>query len=381
MARRRILLAVTIDDSLQFIRGFPDFLVENGWDVHVVSSPGPRLEELSTHAHIFTHPLPMAREPSLAADLVSLAKWIKLVRAVRPEVTSVGTPKAGLLGGIAALVNGVPRRIYLLRGLRLETTQGLKRALLVVLERVAVGSSHHVISVSASLRDRAIALGIAKPSKIQVLGSGSSNGVDADTFTPAHDAAQVEALRGELGLVPGLPTLGFVGRLTADKGLESLAAARRILAARSVDHQLLIVGGIDDHASPTVIDEVVATGRPAVVTGRVADTSPYYHLMDVFCLPTLREGFPNVVLEASASGVAVVTTDATGASDSVVPEVTGLIADALAPDELADQIERLIRDPSLRRKLGEAGRQWVFENFNRQAVWRSTEAFYGASDV
>jgi len=113
----------------------------------------------------------------------------------------------------------------------------------------------------------------------------------------------------------------------------------------------------------------------------VSDTARYYALMDVFCLPTLREGFPNVVLEASASGVAVVTTDATGASDSVVAGVTGLIARTSSAESLAEQIELLIRDPDLRRALGESGRDWVVANFDRQTVWERTETFYAFHDV
>lgn len=378
MSRRRILLAVTIDDSLQFLRGFPDYLVAQGWEVHVVSSPGARLEALRTHDHVHVHPIPMKREPALLADLVSLIRWVALVRSIGPDVTSVGTPKAGLLGGIAALLNRVPKRVYVLRGLRLETTGGIKRQVLIALERVAVRSAHRVLSVSESLRQRAIVLGIVLPAKIAVLGAGSSNGVDPNKFRPASAASEGADLRAALGLVDGLPTLGFVGRLTADKGLDTLAETRRILVERAIDHQLLVVGGIDDHASPSVIDDLVTAGRPAIVTGRVSDTSPYYRLMDVFCLPTLREGFPNVVLEASASGIAVVTTNATGAIDSVVPGVTGLLAEVTSAVSFADQLEVLIGDRGRRKEIGASGREWVKSNFDRNSVWKRTEAFYSS---
>ncbi|KQV06133.1 glycosyltransferase family 4 protein [Leifsonia sp. Root112D2] len=374
-----ILLGVTADMSLRLMQGFPEYLVEHGWDVHVVSSAGAGIDALKGSTGITTHAIMMAREPSPFRDLVSLAQWTKLLRHVRPDVISVGTPKAGLLGGLAARLASVPQRIYLLRGLRLETSTGVRRKIFSAVERIAIASAHHVVAVSPSLRTRAIELGLVTAQKISVLGAGSSNGVDVDMFDRANFAeADRVALRRRLGLVDGVPVVGFVGRLTEDKGLRVLAEAREILARADVDHQLLVVGGLDDESGRVALDGDDESLRPAVITGHVSDPETYYQVMDLLCLPTYREGFPNVVLEAGASGIPTVTTTATGAIDSVVDGETGLLVDVGSAKTLAEALSTLVLDVAKRSSMGNAAQTRTRESYSRGTVWAHTEAYYSS---
>ena len=267
------------------MEGLPAYLRDHGWDVHVVSSPGTRLDRLREEPGITVHALPMARPPRPIADLRSLWRWIGLLRRVRPAVVSVGTPKAALLRSVAAWLTRVPVRVSLLRGLRLETAQGMQRRILTVMERLTSGAATDVVAVSPSLRDRAIGLGLVRPGKVVVLGHGSSNGVDLAAIDAAADGALAEPVQ----LVAGVPVIGFVGRLAVDKGLDTLAAARELLVARGIDHQLLVVGGIDEESDPATIARLVESGRRAVQVGQVPRAWPYFRLMDVLCLPTLRE--------------------------------------------------------------------------------------------
>lgn len=370
-AAPRILLAVTVDMTLVFMRGFPEFLVERGWDVHVASTEGPLLDRLRGVAGVTVHPLRMSREPSLLRDLVSLAAWLRLIRTLRPQVVSAGTPKAGLLGSVSGALARVPRRVYHLRGLRLETSSGFARRVYTLTERIAARSATDILAVSRSLRQRAIELGIAPASKIAVLGDGSSNGVDLARFDPSLPAPTDE-LRASLGLTAGIPVVGFVGRLTADKGVDVLARARAMLASRGIRHQLLVIGGADGADRAQELD----LGDDVVFTGRVPDPERYYRLMDVLCLPTLREGFPNVVLEAAASRVPTVTTDATGAVDSVVDGTTGLISKAGSADSLADALQSVIVDAGLRERLAGNALSHVREHFDRTRIWELTEDYY-----
>ncbi|AWB96148.1 glycosyltransferase family 1 protein [Agromyces badenianii] len=374
--RRVVVLGVTADVSLSLMRGFPEYLSAHGWKVHVVSSTGPRLTELGTSGEVTTHALKMAREPAPFADASSLVSWVRLLRRIRPDVVMVGTPKAGLLGLVAAVLTRVPVRVYHVRGLRLETTRGLARRVYTLLERIAFATSTTAIAVSSSLRDRLIDLRLAQGDQVVVLGRGSSNGVDTKRFRPADPSAlrDAGAERARIGLA-GVPTVGFVGRLTRDKGLEVLAEACKRLADDGVDHQLLVIGDVEEAESRLVLDQLGAGGYPPVVLGHVPDTAPYYALMDVLCLPTFREGFPNVVLEASASGVPVVTTDATGAVDSVVDDVTGSIARVGDPVSLAAELARLLTNPERAKAMGQAGRELVVASYARDVVWMQTESF------
>lgn len=371
--RPRIVLAVTVDMSLRLMRGFPQFLVESGWDVHVVSSPGASLDELEELPGVTTHGLFMAREPSPLADARSFLAWVKLLRSVRPDLLSVGTPKAGLLGGLAGWLTRVPDRVYTLRGLRLETATGTKKRLLNLAEKIAMKSAHRVVAVSESLRSRAIELRLVTPPKIVVLGAGSSNGVDVAEFKRSNFTdLQVKRLRSDLGLVPNVPVIGFVGRLTEDKGLHILAKARILLEHAGVDYQLLIVGGIDDKTSEASLDQIRSSGRTAIETGHVSNPAIYYQLMDLLCLPTLREGFPNVVLEAAAAGVSTITTSATGAIDAVIDGETGLVVRVGDASELSAALAILLGDADRRSRMGASAHNRVQEHYSRTVVWQNT---------
>lgn len=381
---RRIVIGVTSDQSIRLITGFPGYLADRGWDVHVVSSPGPLLDEMSTVPGVRTHALPMAREPSPLQDLKSLIAWVRLLRQIRPGVMTVGTPKAGLVAGLAGWLVRVPSRVYHLRGLRLESVKGGRRLVFLILERVAVATAHRVLVVSPSLRDRAVELGVVRRAKTSVLGDGSSNGVDVDAFSAgAFDPLDVAAIEEQLRVPAGVPVIGFVGRLTEDKGLRVLGGAVEMLLGAKVDHQLLVVGGVEDDAAVRAMSasSIRAGGRPLIVTGHVRNPEIYYQLMTVLCLPTYREGFPNVVLEAAAASVPAVTTTATGAVDSVVDGVSGVIATVGSSRALADGLLQLLSDPTESRRMGERARARVVKSFSRSRVWDLTEKFFEEAEA
>ena len=179
----RIVLGTTADVSLDLMRGFPSYLADQGWIVHVVSNGGPRLTALACDTRIRVHALPMARNPHPLSDAIALRRWIRLLRNIRPDAVAVGTPKAGLLSMVAGAYMRVSCRVYILRGLRLETVSRLGSGPLRAAERFAMACSHVVLAVSPSLKTRVVNLRLCSPEKIVVLGSGSSNGVDVDLFS------------------------------------------------------------------------------------------------------------------------------------------------------------------------------------------------------
>lgn len=369
-ASKVICLAVTSAGSLTFMEGFPEFLVGKGWDVHVVSATGPRLSKLGRASGVTTHPIEMSRTPTPWQDLRALYKWIRLLHRIKPDLLLVGTPKASLLAMVAAYLTRVPIRIYHVLGLRLETTTGPMRALLWFLECLTSRAATHLLSVSPSLSRAIVRMRISQPDRVLLLGHGSSNGVDVERYSP--NALQTTELSSEISgmLRPDLPVIGFVGRLNPDKGVEHLFAASRILAERNVDHQLLIVGDRDTNS------ELYLDRTRAIFTGPLADVRPAYARMDVLCLPTLREGLPNVCLEAAAMEVPVVTTTATGAVDSVDHGVTGLTVPPANIWALANALQTLLGAPDTRIQMGKAGRQRVMALFERKDVWARHERLF-----
>jgi len=376
---RRILIGVTIDDSLQFHAGLPESLVEDGWDVHVVSGPGRRLESLRSTRGVTVHPLSMAREPNIGQDIAALWKWIRLIYRVRPDVTLIGTPKAALLGTLAARAFGVPYRVYELLGLRMETSRGPSRLVYRAMEWLTATSAHEVIAVSESLRTLAIELGITTRARSSVLGSGSCNGVDTERFRHvSEDSVRSEALARDLGIDGRVPVVGFVGRLTRDKGLPELAGALRILHESGVTIQLLVVGTVDDSSGHVALDQLSRTGQKVIAAGYQDDVAPFYALMDVFCLPSLREGLPNVILESMASRTIVVATDATGSRDLVENGISGYLVSLGSELELAEALRKAVLDRAASERMAQSALLMVEGRYITRDVQRTTRAFLRA---
>ena len=373
-----VLHAVTSSLGLLLLRGQLRYLRTAGFHPAIVCGPGPQSEEMRATESISVYTLKMEREISPLEDLVALLRASQLVRRLRPMVSNSGTPKAGLLVGLAAWFNRVPCRIYTLRGLRVETTTGPKRWLLWLTELVACACAHRVICVSPSLRQRAVELGVVPLRKAIVLASGSSNGVDPSRFSPTPERlANAATVRRQLGIDPHRAVIGFVGRLTSDKGVPELVAAFRLLRRRFPSAALLLVGSYEQgDPVPPDTRAAIESDSSVIRVNFTSEIATYYFVMDMLVLPTHREGFPNVVLEAQAASRPVVTTSATGALDSVCNGVTGLlvpVGDAVA---LADALMKLLSDQELAQRMGRAGRERVIREFRHETIWEALAGLY-----
>jgi glycosyltransferase involved in cell wall biosynthesis len=314
----------------------------------------------------------MTREISVRADLIALIRWLRVCFKEQPTLVVSATPKASLLSQLAAKTTRAPRRLYYMGGLRLEGEQGRRRRVLTMIEKLTSWASTEVVANSRSLATRYAELQLAPRHKLRQTRPGSSHGVDSRHFAPQLPDV---GLAAELGIDLAVPVIGFVGRLTHDKGIDCLISAMAMLHTEGVTCQLLVVGPQDEPDSATYLDVLTSLGERVVAVGTVDDVRPYFGLMDVHVLPSLREGFPNVVLEASAMGLPTVTTDATGAIDSVQEGKTGLIVRTQDQRGLAEAIKTLIRDPGMASRYGVAARNWVVADFQTEAVVQTLLAF------
>jgi glycosyltransferase involved in cell wall biosynthesis len=356
-----------------FYRGYLAYLKSRGWDVTLVGHSTGDLERIAASEGVRSIAVGMRRDPAPVQDIVSLARMIFLFVKARPAAVVAATPKASLLGMVAARSTGVPVRVYQMWGLRLETETGVRRAIYRALEKVTALGATHIIANSRSLADAAQAEGISR--NILVVGDGSATGIDLGHYSASADMPAVDAATASfLESAGGAFTVGFVGRVNRDKGIPTLLEAARLAAARGVPIRLIIVGSSESEYIERAI-EATATHIPVHRVLAVPDPRPYFLAMNVNCLPTLREGFPNVVLEAAALGVPTITTDATGARDSVVDNETGLIFPVNDAAALAEAIVRAATESGLLERFSAAGRERVRTNFDQAIVWSRLEQF------
>jgi len=371
--RPLIVVGITHAQTCLVLTGRLRALKAAGFRVVLISSPGELLDRLATAEGVDALPISIRRGMAPLSDVISLIRLCRVLHRLQPDVTEFSTPKAGLLGNLAAKLCRVPSRIYILRGLRLETLTGFKRLVMLAAERMASACAQQVVCNSRSLRSRALALQVAPSRKLHLIGSGSSHGVDTEQFSPGPDE-----IRAAIGIPRDVPVIGFVGRLTRDKGIPELITAFDQILKTVPSARLLLVGWFDqsDDALGEILQRRIQAHPSIICTGYVADTAPWYRAMDVMVLPTWREGFPNVVLEAAATAIPVVTTISTGSRDAVVPEFTGLLIPPGYPEAITEAVLRLIRNPGERARMGSAARTWVMQRFVNERVLRLTVAFY-----
>jgi len=377
--RPRLVIAVNSSIALGFLQGQPEYFQNSGFDVAVLCPEKRSGEwEVTRPENVRVLEVPMEREIAPLQDLRSTWHLWEIFRTLRPTVTNVGTPKAGLLGGFAAWLTRVPCRFYTLHGLRFETTTGLRRELLIFAERLACRFAHRVVCVSPSVREKAVACRLVDRERAVVFGAGSCNGVDVSRFAPTPERVRRAAeLRRQFGIPADALVAMFVGRLTYDKGICELLQAFLQIENRFRQLRLLLVGSFEDgDPLPTGIRKRLETHERVILAGPVNDPAPYYAIADVLILPSHREGLPTVVLEGQAAGKPVIGASATGIVDLLVDGETGLLFPVGDASALADAIARLIDDKALARKLADAGQEQVKRKFRQELIWAALRREY-----
>jgi glycosyltransferase involved in cell wall biosynthesis len=370
-----ILLVTTIPETIiSTMEELVPFLISGGHSVAAMSSRGQWIhpQDVTEKFGIPYYTVDFTRVVSPLKDIKALFQTLRHLVALRPDVVHYSTPKAALVTALAAFLTRVPVRIYTIRGMTYAGKKRLATLLPILVERVTCLLSHRVLCVSNSNLSLCAALGVCPREKMSVIGAGSSHGVDAEgKFNPALlSREKIDRLRGELGLGDGAVVFGFVGRLVLDKGAEELLRAWREFSPGRRDAFLVLIGDGKEPRDRFIAHE--GGGKPPPERVRFVpptmNIASYYGIMDVLVLPSHREGFPNVVLEAGAMALPVITTDAPGCLDSVVDGKTGLVFPCGDAAELANRMEQLYVDPVLRATLGAAGRLRARENFKPQTI-------------
>ena len=364
----------TVPQSLEFITGQVGYMKSRGFEIVGLSSPGALLARFAEREGVPVHGVEMPRRITPWRDILATIKLVLVVRRIRPQIVHAHTPKGGVLGMLSAWIVRTPVRIYHMRGLPFTTATGWRRKLLMWSERISCGLADQVLCVSSSARQLAVDSRLCRPEKIAVLAGGSGNGVDAaKKFNASNISPSLrEETRRRCNIPPDALVLGFIGRIVRDKGIIELAGAWKELRKEFQDLHLLLAGPHEvQDPIPAEIDRMLRSDPRVHLLGEVSNTPPLYAVMDVLALPTYREGFPNVLLEAAGMKVPVVATRVTGCTDAVQDGVTGMLVPPWDAVRLAGALRTYLQDGELRHRHGAAARDRVLREFRPEGIWQA----------
>lgn len=387
--------------TFSFCKGLFPKLKKEGYEVIVVSSPGKRLQELTQRDGVRTIAVPMERRISPIKDIKSLWLMCRVLRHENPDIVHSMTPKAGLITMVAAWLARVPIRIHTFTGLVFPTETGLKRCILMATDRLTCVCATHIIpegeGVKADLLNNRIT---NKP--IHVLGHGNVRGLDLSFYcreaivNNTHDLVQnaqsqggcadippfLSNLEEKIGLSPSFRgetfSFVFVGRIVRDKGINELVAAFKRLHEEFPHVRLLLVGHYEELLDPikpetkTEIEQNL--GIKAV--GSQKDVRPYYLAADALVLPSYREGFPNVVLEAGAMGLPSIVTDINGSREIIIEGRNGTIIPPQDEEALYQAMRYWVTHRDEVARMSEEARPLVASRFEQGYVHQCLIDFY-----
>lgn len=378
MSKPKLIRMVTHDHILNYLTGQLAFL-KNDFEVVAVAADTGQLQSIAGREGVRAVCVDMHREISIWNDIRSLLRLIRLFRQERPQIVHAHSPKATLLGMMAAWFTRVPNRIYTVTGLRFETTTGLLRLTLKTMERISCACATKVIPEGDGVRNTLLRERITRrPTK--KLHNGSINGIDLDHFRPnAEIKSKACQIRERLG---GGFTFIFIGRIVKDKGINELVESFISINKAYPETRLLLLGKIEalDPISQEAMNEI--SGNPCIeYAGFHSDIRPFLAASDVLVLPSSREGFPNVVMQAGAMGLPCIVTDINGCNEIIVDGKNGLIIPKQDAGALTDAMTRAMHDTGSYHRMARHAREMIASRYAQAKTWQATLDMYRSCDL
>lgn len=373
---QRLLIVTTVPETLETIlKDQPRYLARH-FHVELATSPSESVPNGGHEECLVFHPIPMTRGISVLNDLVSVFRMVRLLRKVRPALVQSYTPKAGLVTMLAAWLCGVPVRVHTFTGLIFPTEHGLRQKLLIWVDRLICACATHVVPEGLGVKKDLESFHITRK-PLRVIGYGNIAGVNTVRFSPvATGVAQNAAeLRTRLGLGAEEFLFCFVGRLNKDKGLAELLQAFRALPTTA---HLALIGNLDQTAPVDAATLAAIRSHPRVhALGFLSDIRPALVAAELLVLPSYREGFPNVLLEAGAMALPVIATDINGCNEVIEPGFNGWLVPPRDSTALEEAMRQAMQMPApMRSQMGQHARVRMQQRFERQQHWERMVAFY-----
>lgn len=347
------------------------YMAKNGFDVLMVSSDGPELEKVLQREGCRHHIIPMTRQMTPLSDLRCLWHMYRLFKKEKPDIVHSHTPKAGLLAMLAAKFAGVKIRIHTVAGLRFVTTKGFGRKVLIAMEKLTGKAATHVWPNSFSLSKYMIENNLADAKKVEVIGQGSSNGINLARYSvSALKEDRIEQIKKQIQYDPSLIYFLSVGRIVHDKGMDELLTAFVKLYQQHKNTRLVLVGAFEDYVDPVSENarHLIQT-HPGVIMAGWSDSVEYFmYLSFALIHPSHREGFPNVLLQAGAMKCPIICSRIEGNIDIVEHEKTGLLFEVKDPEMLFQQMQYALENPSILNQYTTLLRQRIEQHFDQPVL-------------
>lgn len=374
MIKEKLIRITTVPLSLEKLLEDQLAFMQDHFEVIAVSSEKDRLEAFGKEQGVATHHLEMTREITPLKDLSALYKLYRFLKTEKPKIVHTHTPKAGIVGMMAAYFAGVPIRLHTVAGLPLMEATGFKRTILNIVEKLTYRFATRVYPNSKGLYDFIASEKFAPLEKVAIVGNGSSNGIDTSYFSASLYSEEFIATQKEkIGIPANDFVFIFVGRLVGDKGINELVRAFESIQKVTSSVSLLLVGPFEDSLDSLEVTtkQRIEANAKIVTTGYQQDVRPYFAISDALTFPSYREGFPNVVMQAAAMGLPCIVSDINGCNEIITEAVNGLIVPKKNEKALKNAMLRLVNDSGLFNELAANARPSIVSLYERRVLWEA----------
>jgi glycosyltransferase involved in cell wall biosynthesis len=379
MNKPKLIRITTVPISLKILLKGQLKFMSQFFEVVGVSSAGEDLEIVREREGIRVEALEMSRQITPIQDFISLIKMVRFLQKEKPHIVHSHTPKAGIIGMLAAKIVGVPIRIHTVAGLPLMEAKGMKRNILNFVEKLTYQCATHVFPNSNGLYDFILEEKLSSASKLKIIGKGSSNGIDTEYFSPENiPMTEIIRLKKELGIQEEDFVFVFVGRLVNDKGISELVSAFSHSAFRNLKSKLLLVGPLESDLDP-LLPETLAEieSNPHIISvGFQSDVRPYFAISDALVFPSYREGFPNVVMQAGAMGLPAIVTNINGCNEIIEDFKNGYLIPVKNTEALKKAMLEFLQKDEKFIKMKSQARLMIQNRFEQKVFWEALKEEY-----
>ncbi|WP_374449214.1 glycosyltransferase family 4 protein [Cloacibacterium normanense] len=369
---QKLIRITTIPISLDKLLDGQLRFMNNYFQVTAVSSDPQYLEKIKVKEGVEVYNVEMTRKITPVRDLIAIWRFYKYLKKEKPLIVHSHTPKAGLVGMLASKLAGVPCRLHTVAGLPLIEAKGLKRKILMQVEKLIYKTATKVYSNSYGLSDFILGNNLLPKEKLKIIGNGSSNGINTNYFClEAVEESLTFELKDKLNIDPTDFVFIFVGRLVKDKGVNELLAAFKKLSEESINTKLLLVGPFEQELDPLSTESLtlISENKNIISVGYKKDVRPYFFISDCLVFPSYREGFPNVVMQAGAMELPAIVSDINGCNEIIENGKNGIIVEPKNIESLVKAMKIMIEDKAFYQKMKSNARQKIVDNYQREFVW------------